>query len=291
MQSAKPIAVVELFPELRRHLLELLTGLSPAEWQLPTVCVGWSVKDVALHLLGGDIANLSRRRDGVADALAAYAPSGADLSSHTVLVAVLNTWNEDWVVATRRMSPRVICELLAVTGDALHAYFRGLDLLAMGAPVSWVGPQPAPVWLDIAREYTEQWIHQAQIRDATGTPRREGEGIRSRRLFGPVLATFMLALPHALRDVAAPDGTRLRVVISGEAGGEWCAVRSTGEWMLERATTTSGGEAAATAMLDEDDAWRLWTRGLLPEAAARSVTATGDLRLAEALRAMVTFIG
>src|SRR5258707_12794436 len=96
--------------------------------------------------------------------------------------------------------------------------------MALGDPVSWVGPAPAPVWLDIAREYTEQWMHQAQIRDAIGVG-----GIRERRLFAPVLATFMLALPHALRGVIAPEGTRLRVVITGEAGGGGVSVRGAGE--------------------------------------------------------------
>lgn len=30
----------------------------------PTVDPSWTVKDIAAHLLGGDISNLSRRRDG-----------------------------------------------------------------------------------------------------------------------------------------------------------------------------------------------------------------------------------
>lgn len=281
--SAAPIAVVDLFPALRRHLLELLDGLSDAQWRRPTVCPGWSVKDVALHLLGGDIANLSRRRDGLADAIASYLPPGTDLSAPDAFVAALNAWNEDWVVAARRMSARVLRDLLAATGEALHAYYRGLDLAAIGGPVSWVGPEPAPVWLDIAREYTEQWMHQAQIRDAAGVP-----GIRERRYFAPVLATFMHALPRALRDVAAPDGARLRVVITGEAGGEWYAERTGGQWSLHASATE---RAAATATLDAEDAWRLWTKGLAPEAAARAVRTAGDARLAAAVGDMVAFIG
>src|SRR5918911_290122 len=118
-RSADPIAVLDLFPELRRGLLALLTALSARQWQLPTACPGWSVKDVALHLLGGDLANLSRRRDGLDDAVAAYAPAGLDWSDPRAFVAVLDGWNEDWVVAARRLSPRVVCELLAVTGESL----------------------------------------------------------------------------------------------------------------------------------------------------------------------------
>lgn len=283
MRSAEPIAVVGLFPELRRYLLELLAALSDEQWQRPTVCPGWSVKDVALHLLGGDIGNLSHRRDGMDDAIAPYVPPGADLSAPGTLVTAVNAWNEDWVVATRRMSARVLHDLLAVTGDVLYTYYSGLDLMAIGSPVSWVGPEPAPVWLDIAREYTEQWMHQAQIRDAAGVP-----GIRARRLFAPVLATFMHALPHALRDVDAPGATRLRVVITGEAGGEWYAERTAGRWALHASATET---AAATAMLDAEDAWRLWTKGLTPDAATRAIETTGDARLAGAVGDMVAFIG
>jgi hypothetical protein len=43
-------------------------------------------------------------------------------------------------------------------------------MFAMGEPVTWAGPEPAPIWLDIAREYTERWLHQAQVRDATRNP-------------------------------------------------------------------------------------------------------------------------
>lgn len=46
------------------RVLDLLSGLSEGEWGRPTICAGWSVKDVAGHVLGGDRGNLSVRRDG-----------------------------------------------------------------------------------------------------------------------------------------------------------------------------------------------------------------------------------
>ncbi|MFN8516951.1 MAG: maleylpyruvate isomerase N-terminal domain-containing protein [Chloroflexia bacterium] len=282
MQAVAPVLVAELFPEVDRALVELLRGLTAEQWDVPTVCAGWSVKDVALHLLGGDLGNLSRRRDGVANPLAAYAPPGADFSDNAVLVAALGRWNEGWVEATRRLSPRVICDLFAAVAPEVHAYYASLDPLALGGPVTWAGSGPAPVWLDIAREYTEHWAHQAQIRDALGLP-----ALQSRRLYAPVLAAYMHALPHTLRDVAAPEGTTLRVVITGEAGGEWVAVREGAGWVL-------GGDPArpaqATATLDQDAAWRLFTRGLGDEAAERAVRVEGDAALAGAVRRMVAII-
>jgi len=60
-----PVLVVEVFPEVRHRLVALLTELADTQWAAPTVCPGWSVKDVALHLLGVTVANISRRRDGL----------------------------------------------------------------------------------------------------------------------------------------------------------------------------------------------------------------------------------
>jgi uncharacterized protein (TIGR03083 family) len=282
MWQSVPILVLDLYPQVRALLLELLGSLDAEQWQQQTVCSGWSVTDVALHLLGGDIANISRRRDGLGNALLAYAPAGADLADAAVLGAAINDWNQAWVEASRRISPRLLIELLAVTGEALHAYFCRLDLTAIGDPVSWAGPEPAPVWLDVAREYTEQWLHQAQIRDAVGAP-----NLQERRLFAPVLDTFMRALPHTLRAVAAPDGTTLRLIITGAAGDTWFAVRRGDRWELRR---ESHGEPAASATLDQDTAWRLFTRGITRDAAARIVHLSGDTTLASAILDVVSIV-
>ena len=56
MQPVEPVLVVDLFPEERRLLLDLLANLTDEQWRAPTACAGWSVKDVALHLLGGDLS-------------------------------------------------------------------------------------------------------------------------------------------------------------------------------------------------------------------------------------------
>jgi uncharacterized protein (TIGR03083 family) len=214
VQPLEPVAVLDLFPEERQHLLDILTGLADEEWSASTACPTWSVKDIALHLLSVDLGKLARCRDGFSDP--SFAPPGADLTDWTTLVAALGARNEQWVRATRRLSQRLLCELLQITGSLVHGYFASIDLTAPGETVSWAGPDPAPVWLDVAREYTERWTHQQQIREATGRP-----GLTERRFFAPVLATFIYALPHTLRSVEAAEGARLRLRILGESGGAW----------------------------------------------------------------------
>ena len=131
-----------------------------------------------------------------------------------------------------------------MTGELTEAYFTSLDMTALGMPVDWAGPEPAPVWLDVAREYTERWVHQQHIRDAVGKP-----GLKERRWFAPVLDAFVRGLPRVLRDAPVPDGTALRLTIAGDAGGEWVALRHNGDWMLG---TAPGMTVDATVELDED---------------------------------------
>lgn len=270
-----PLLTVELFPAERQELLSLLSQLSAEEWALATVCAGWCVKDLALHVLGDDVGVLSRKRDG-------HSSQTQSVDSWDELVAFLNEWNEQWLAAARRLSPRLLIDLLKLTGDELYRYFRSLDPNAMVAPVSWAGPEPAPVWLDIAREYTEHWLHQQQIRDAVKRP-----GLRDRRFLGPVLETFVRALPHTYRDVEAAANTHVKLIVGGEAGGEWSLVRRERGWLLGR-----GEERAPTATVkfDQNIAWRLFTKGLSEEQAHEAVRIEGDEALGAKMLEAVAII-
>ncbi len=275
MQPVQPILIVDLFPPLLDGLLSLLDGLSEEDWARPTPCAGWTVKDVAAHLLGGDLGMLSGRRDG-------YRLDVGDLSAWESLVQFINTWNRQWVGATRRLSPRVTRELLAWAGPQVSALFAGLDPFALGGPVSWAGPDPAPVWLDLAREYTERWHHQQHIRDAVGRP-----GFTEPEFMSPVLDAFARALPHTYRAVAAPEGTTVTLTVTGAAGGQWTLRRETGGWTLYQ-----GRPAApdAETILDQDTVWRLVTRGLPVSKAQARAGLHGDRALARQLFETVSII-
>jgi uncharacterized protein (TIGR03083 family) len=272
------VVVTHLFPPERASLVKLLASLSVEQWQAPTVCPGWTVKDVALHLLGDDIGLLSRRRDGVAPA---DAPS--QLAGWQELVAFLDRLNQTWVEATRRISPRLLCELLAFTGEATWRYLAGLDPLAVEARVAWVGPDPVPNWLDVAREYTERWTHQQQIRDAVGVP-----GLTEPAFVAPVLATFVHALPRAFAGVPAPAGTTVEVVVGGQGGGCWVLTRTPDGWRLAAGTAA---EPVARVALDAETAWRLWTKGIGQAAAQSAVSISGDRALGRRVLDAVAIIG
>jgi uncharacterized protein (TIGR03083 family) len=275
MKHPAAILAADRFPALRARLLDMLADLSEDEWTRPTSAPRWSVKDVAAHLLGGDIGILSRTRDGQ--------PSSAIVQSDEDLVDLVDRLNAEWVLAARRMSPRVLRELLAFTGPAVETYFASLDPMAMGGPVSWAGPEAAPVWFDLAREFTERWHHQQQIRDATG-----GSPLYDPYFLSPVLDTFVRALPHNFGQTTAPAGTVARFEISGEAGGVWFVCKTREEWRLERDRSTT---PAVEVQLPQDTAWRLFTKGIDRESARSRAVIRGDAALASPIFATTAIIG
>ena len=62
-----------------------------------------------------------------------------------------------------------------------------------GEAVSWAGSGAPPIWLDCARDFSEDWIHQAQIRDAVGLP-----PLRLQNARAALVDTVVRAMPHAL---------------------------------------------------------------------------------------------
>ena len=185
--------------------------------------------------------------------------------------------------ATRRVSPRLLCELLAVTGEATERYLASLELFAVEESVSWIRPDPVPNWLDVARQYTERWTHQQQIRDAVGVP-----GLQEPAFLAPVLATFVQALPRAFTGVPAAVGTTVGVVIAGEAGGSWVLTRTPHGWRLAAGTATA---PLARVALEAETAWRLWTKGIRPDAAQAAVSISGDRALGLPVLDAVAIIG
>jgi uncharacterized protein (TIGR03083 family) len=266
LQPAPPVHVLDRFEPLCDALFDLLSSLPPDQWEQPTVCPGWTVKDLALHLLGGDLGILSRERDH-------YSTVSQPINGWNDLVAFINDLNAEWVTATRRLSPRVVCDLLRVSSPQVIAHFHSLDLSALGNPVSWAGPGPAPVWLDVAREYTERWHHQQQLREAVGAP-----GLTDPYYLKPVFETFVHALPRAYHDLPASAGTCVMLTISGGAGQTWCVYRDEQRWQLAVGQPI---RADSRVVVPQEIAWRLFTKGLTAPNALPHVTFEGDTHLGQ----------
>ena len=267
-EPAPLLECAALFPPLHERLIALLASLDAVGWERPTVAGAWRVRDVAAHLLDGQLRKLSFHRDG----LTPPAPS-QPLDGYTGLVEYLNRLNRDWVDVATRFSPRVLLDLLRHSGAEVAAFVATLDPFAEALfPVAWAGEERSRVWMDTAREYTEHWHHQQQIRLAVGAPLLEEE-----RFLRPLLHVSVRALPRSYAAVDAADGTSVALDITGGAGGAWTLRRETGRWRLYEGRADG---AAAAVRMDEGFAWRLFFKAI-PEAERRSgLSFTGDPALA-----------
>ena len=190
MQPLTPTLTAPLFRGLADELVALLRSLDAADWDRPTVAGDWRVRDVAAHLLDGDLRKLSFHRDGHPPPAPAV-----PISSERELTAYINQLNASGVEVARRLSPRLLTRLLAVSGPEVATFVESLDPQGQALfPVAWAGEDVSLNWMDTGREYTERWHHQQQIREATGRP-----GLAAPQWLRPVLEISLRALPHAYR--------------------------------------------------------------------------------------------
>ena len=285
------IHTIDLFEPLDGLLLDLLRSLSRGDWSRPTIAGAWTVRDVAAHLLDTPLRRLSFVRDGwpafVTAAAGTLESARASAGSDADLIAFVNALNADGVRTYGRLSPAVLIDLMTLATAQLREHLASIDPQAPAAfPVSWAGESSSAHWFDVAREYTERWHHQAQIRQAVDLL----PPLMVSRLHAPVVATFMRAMPYALRMVDAGEGARVSVVVEGEGGGAWMVTRRGEAWMLDDGTGASG-PFAATVAIPAAVAWRLFTKGLPHDAIANHCQVSGDPELAHAVLAARAIVG
>jgi uncharacterized protein (TIGR03083 family) len=274
----KPIFTAHLFPKVDGMLLELLRTLSPEGWEKQTVSPKWKVKAVAAHLLDTALRGISIARDG-------YLPPAPKLDSPAALGAYINRLNDEGVTVYRRLSPEVLISLMGMACQQLSEYHAQRDPFAQ-APygVSWAGEEKSANWFDTAREYTERWHHQQQIRLAVERP---GPGILTRELYYPVLDCFLRGLPFTYRNVSAEAGTTIRITVSGECGGGWNLRRGDTAWVL---TEHGQDQPAAETIIPQEIAWRIFTKGIDPATAKSQCKITGDAALALPVLRLVSIV-
>ena len=233
--SSGPILCAYLLRRVDDKLIELLSSLSAAEWAVPTIVPQWTVRDVAAHLLDTVLRKLSLVRDGCT-------VERAEIRSERDLVALVNRLNREGVAVYRRLSPAVLIEMMRMACDQSARFHESLDPFAPAVfAVSWAGETASPNWFDTARELTERWHHQQQIRLAVNRP-----GIMTPELYHPVLDCFVRGLPHLYRDVEAPAGATVLLEIAGECGGRWALKKCASGWAL--VAPADGGFAAQSSV-------------------------------------------
>lgn len=271
------LEVLHLFPVLDERLIGLLRSLTAEEWNAQTVAKLWKVKDVASHLLDGNLRNLSMSRDGY------FGEKPAQTDSFQGIVDFINKLNMSWTSVTKRLSPQVLTGLLESSGKEYIAHLQSLDPDANAVfSVAWAGQDTSPNWFHIAREYTEKFLHQQQIRDAVGKP-----GIMTQELYYPFLDTLMYAFPQAFRDYPAETGTIVSLIIPTEIGGQWNILQTGSGWELNKDIIP---EAHAQVTIGPDIAWKLFSRSWAADQVLDKVEIRGDRRLGEQVLQILGFM-
>jgi len=262
-----PILTAHLLPAVEAKLFELLRSLTPGDWDKQTLAPAWKVRHVAGHLLDTSLRKLSMVRDG-------YFTAGPKSGSPEDVRDFVNQANADGVKIYGRLSPPVLIAVMEPASKELCDFTLSLDPYAPATfPVSWAGEAESQNWFDTARELTERWHHQQQIREAVGK-----QGILTRELYFPVLDTFMRALPFSYRDVHAEEGTLLELVVTGPCGGAWHLTRVANAWRLARNST---GRVAARIEIPQEIAWRIFTKGISQTEAVSRCSIQGPQTLTE----------
>ena len=276
-KGTEPILCSQIIRQVDQHLIDLLSSLDPTEWDLPTVAPQWRVRDVAAHLLDTALRKLSGGRDNCR-------VENVNVETPLDVTALVNRLNHEGVTVYRRLSPRVLAQLMQFVCDQTADFYESLDPFAPARTgVSWAGEMTSLVWFDNARELTERWHHQEQIRLATNRP-----SIMTPLLYAPVLDTFLRGLPYAYRDVMATPDTAVLVEISGDCGGQWCLLRSQNLWNF---TSDPSPVIAAHIIIPQSIAWRLFTKGIDRDSARAMVAISGDKALAEHVLQLVAIVG
>lgn len=276
-ERLQPIFTAHLFPGLEAKLVELLRALAPEDWEKQTFAPKWKVKDVAAHLLDTQTRKLAAARHGY------KAENSKKLSSEQFL-ALIDHLNAEGVRQYRQLSPDELIARMETASRESAEYHQALDPFGTAMfPVSWAGEEESTNWFDTAREFTERWHHQQQIRVAVNKP-----GIMTREFYFPVLDCFLRALPHAYRDVPAPSGSFAQFNISGECGGNWYLYRDGGAWKL---IASPHGEKLSETTIPQEIAWRIFTKGIALEEAEARVHVSGDEAVGLQVLKMISIVG
>ena len=228
--------VVAILDEEWKAIDALARDLAEAEWDLPSECPGWTVRDVLSHLIGTERSLLGDPPP----------PPLEELPPH--VANEIGARNEAWVVARRSLPGR------AVLDEFRDVTARRLADLRSSPPARFDEVGPSPVGAVPYREFMrvrimDSWVHEQDMRVATGRPGHDS---------GPAaqlsLERLSSAMPFVVgKQAEAPEGTSVRFELRGAMPRKIDVVVRDG-----RAQTTAlEGRPAVVLDMGVEAFWRL----------------------------------
>ncbi|MGH2807777.1 MAG: maleylpyruvate isomerase family mycothiol-dependent enzyme [Actinomycetota bacterium] len=230
--------VFDAIEEQDARLDAILGSLSQEQWSAPSLCDGWSVRDVVLHLAQTDeavVASIEERP----------APIPVEVASN------IDEAMEQWVRTERDTTP----DVQARWNDARKAALEGLRNADPNQPLQWAAAPLKAKTLATTR-LSEHWIHTLDIADPLGIDNPDSDNINhiAWLAWRTIPYAFMRAgrddAPTVRAELIAPDGAH---VTYGDADAACVVKGSMGEFCRITARRLSP-EQATTIIAEGDNA-------------------------------------
>lgn len=244
------------------------TALTEAEWDAPTDCPGWTVKDVVAHVIG------------IEETIQGHATPAVDVPDYAHVHGDVARMNETWVESMRRLAGAEVLERFTrVTAERL-AVLRATDTAGFGAE-TWTPRGPGTVRDQLGFRIFDSWVHEQDIRLAVGRPGGfEGPGASA------TLRRCIDTMGYVVgKKVAPPDGTTVVFELDAPLPARF-------------AVGVDGGRATSLDALPSVPSVRIATTGETfvrlacgrTSPAAAEVTTGGDAALGAAVLANLNFL-
>jgi uncharacterized protein (TIGR03083 family) len=184
--------LIGLLDSVWTSVAELGAALTVADFDRPTDCPGWTIRDQVAHMLGTESMLAGRQAPA----------SEVQVGELAHVRNPIGVANEQWVEAYRARSGQdTLAAFIDITNDRLQT-LRGMSAAEWDEEgFTPEGPGPYRAFMEI--RVFDCWFHEQDIREAVG---------RSGGLAGPVAELAVGRIPKALpyvvgKKAAAPDGS------------------------------------------------------------------------------------
>lgn len=214
---------IDGYREVLSTFISTCDGLREAEWELPTACPGWSVREQVAHVLHVEehLAGIGQDEGGMPQA---GAPEPVEIGTPEHVRNPVGVWTETGVRALAHLSPDELVtrlrEVLEIRSAQLYSPDLTLDSLVPGLPAG-----EAPLRHILQLRLSDIWAHGQDIRAAVGRP-----GALDSPGAAAFTAHILRRLPDVvLEDVEAAPGTVVILESTGPVTGRAGVRIGTGE--------------------------------------------------------------
>lgn len=188
---------IDHLAEVWDSMARLCAGLIADEWQLPTDCPGWTVKDQLAHVTGTESSLAGQPT-----------PDLADRPSH--VHNDLGAFNEAWVEHFRDVpAAQLMTQFTTITDQRLRDLRSKSDEELDEQTASPVGTVPYHEFMRV--RVMDCWVHEQDIRTATGRP-----GGMDNSAAGAAIDRQLQTLGYVVgKKVQPPEGAVVLVQLDG----------------------------------------------------------------------------